>query len=64
MQSSQRLELQRKKNKIAHLVVAAHQAGDMRPLSMLLRCLANQASRLALYEADSPSFFGEPLTPC
>ena len=42
----------------------AQYAADILPLAILEACRAWNDLRRAVYDADSPVFFGEPVTPC
>ena len=49
---------------VYHLTLLAQYAADIGPLAMFAACRAWNDLRLAAYDADSPAFAGEPLTPC
>ena len=47
-----------------HFTLFAQYAADILPLAILDACRAWNDLRRAAYDADSPVFFGEPVTPC
>ena len=48
---------------VYHLTLFAQYAADILPLAMLVACRAWKDLRRAAYDADSPDFLGDPVTP-